>query len=152
MKVLLHMNYYCSTRSAKWQNGALKEEWPCRCVRGYHICNWVWTATVEEVMRCARESGGPLSSQCAFKEGKILSKICSLYYWHGCSISCGIAGARQYSRDLHQGGIEVPCVLILKGSKEEVVMVKSFYGSALKVFLFFIETLLFCKKWMLLLK
>ena len=63
---------------------------------------------------------GPLRSQCAYRRqncrplDKEVPKVYSPSLQHGGSISCGIAGARHYSKDVQQGGIEVPCILIEK--------------------------------------
>ena len=38
----------------------------------------------------------------------------------GGTISCEITGQRKYSRDLPQGGLEVPCVLTFKGDEKEI--------------------------------
>ena len=34
----------------------------------------------------------------------------------GGAISCRVSGSRCYSRDLDQGGLEIPCVLVFQGS------------------------------------
>ena len=41
---------------------------------------------------------------------KKISTICSLFLRSG-TITCEVNGSRQYSADLHQGGLEVPCKL-----------------------------------------
>ena len=38
----------------------------------------------------------------------------------GGTISCKVTGPKQYSADLIQGGLEIPCHLILSASKELV--------------------------------
>ena len=35
-------------------------------------------------------------------------------------IQCRVAGRRRYSADLPQGGLEIPCVLILEGKCKEL--------------------------------
>ena len=40
------------------------------------------------------------------------------------SITCIITGSRQYSRDLVQGGLEIPCTLIFKGEPSRIEKVK----------------------------
>ena len=108
------------------------EERIASCVRGYHIYSGVWTATVGEILRCACETDNVVDRYAVsvLKDGNIVgrlpkkvSKVCSLFLRRGGSISCEIAGARRYSRDLQQGGIEVPCILIIKGRKKEVAKV-----------------------------
>ena len=88
------------------------EEGIASCVRRYHIYNKVWAATVGEILSCARETGNVVDryTVSVLKEGKIvvhflekLSKVYSLFLQCGGSISCEIAGAKRYSRDLQQG-------------------------------------------------
>ena len=40
-----------------------------------------------------------------------ISSICSLFLRESGSIICHVTGSRQYSSDLPQGGLEIPCVL-----------------------------------------
>ena len=47
---------------------------------------------------------------------KTYSKIFSLFIRCGGSISCKVIGRCHYSRDLPQGGLEIPCKLILLGT------------------------------------
>ena len=103
------------------------------CVRGYHIYKEKWTAVIGEVLCCARETGNVLDRYAVgvLKGGDIvghlpkkLSKICSLFLRRGGSISCKITGKRRHSRDLPQGGLEIPCTLIVVGRKNDVAKVK----------------------------
>ena len=103
------------------------------CVRGYHIYKEKWTAAVGEMLCCAREVGNVLDRYAVsvLKDGDIvghlprkISKVCSLFLRRGGSISCEISGTRRCSRDLLQGGLEVPCTLILNGKKKELAKVK----------------------------
>ena len=52
---------------------------------------------------------------------KKTSSICSLFIRKGGTIDCEVMDPnRKYSRDLPQGGLEVPCVLTLRGTKDLV--------------------------------
>ena len=51
---------------------------------------------------------------------KKYSKIVSLFIKRGGSISCKVIGRRCYSRDLPQGGVEIPCKLILLGKSYDI--------------------------------
>ena len=103
------------------------------CIRGYHIYKTVWEATVGEELQCIREPTN-ISDRYAIsviKEGivighlpKRLSRVCSLFLRHGGNIVCVVTGRRRYSRDLIQGGLEIPCILIMKGEKKELDKVK----------------------------
>lgn len=46
--------------------------------------------------------------------------ICSLFLQHGRSIACRITGHRRNSKDLPQGGLEVPCIYTFSGSMNMV--------------------------------
>ena len=90
------------------------------CVRGYHIYRTIWQAAVGEVLTCKREynSDRDRYAVAVLKNDNIighlpkkLSKLCSLFLKRGGEISCKVTGSKRYSRDLPQGGIEVPCVL-----------------------------------------
>ena len=39
-------------------------------------------------------------------------------------VQCRVAGRRRYSDDLPQGGLEIPCVLILDGKCKDLEKVK----------------------------
>ena len=68
------------------------------------------------------------------KEGTIighlprkLSWVCSLFLRRGGAIKCTVTGRRRYSADLPQGGLEVPCSLLFKGSPEEIKKLKKLW-------------------------
>ena len=45
--------------------------------------------------------------------GHVPRSICSMFLRRGGRIDCEITGARRYSEDLPQGGLEIPCKLTL---------------------------------------
>ena len=49
-----------------------------------------------------------------------ISAICHLFLRRGGHIVCQITGPRQFSLDLPQGGLEVPCSLTIIGDDKEV--------------------------------
>ena len=52
---------------------------------------------------------------------KKTSSTCSLFIRKGGTIDCEVMDPnRKYSRDLLQGGLEIPCVLMLRGTKDLV--------------------------------
>ena len=51
---------------------------------------------------------------------RIISAACSAFLRRGDVISCEVTGARQYSADLSQGDMEVPCKLIFTASSKEI--------------------------------
>lgn len=48
-----------------------------------------------------------------------------MFLRRGGSINCQVSGARHYLRDLIQGGLEIPCVLLIEGDKSMVDKMKS---------------------------
>jgi len=53
-----------------------------------------------------------------------ISALCALFIERRGRITCQVNGRRQYSRDLPQGGLEIPCVLTFSGEEKEVQKVK----------------------------
>ena len=52
---------------------------------------------------------------------KKISSTCSLFIRKGGTIDCEVTDPnRKYPRDLPQGGLEIPCVLTLLGTKDLV--------------------------------
>ena len=65
----------------------------------------------------------------ALRDGEIISKLISaawlLFVRHSGSIKCNVTGSRQYSRDLPQGGLEIPCTLMFEGDETFIEKVKN---------------------------
>ena len=100
------------------------------CVRGYHIYQDEWTPVLDETLSCCRELAN-IHDHFAVKVMKAgaivghlpkkISSTCSLFIMKGGLISCRVTDPnRKYSRDLAQGGLEIPCVITLRGTKELV--------------------------------
>ena len=86
-------------------------------IRGYHVYKEIWTAMLGEVLTCKREADNfhdrfavaiMKRSDVVGHVPKKISTICSLFLRSG-TITCEVNGSRQYSADLHRGGLEVPC-------------------------------------------
>ena len=89
-------------------------------VREYHQYKDIWVAVVDEELSCRRE---PTNREDGFavvvvKDSNVvghilkkISSICSLFLRQSGSIICCVTGSRQYSSDLPQGGLEIPCML-----------------------------------------
>ncbi len=102
------------------------------CVRGYHVYMGSWTPVRGEKLNCIREMNNVKDRYSVavtkLDDGSIvghlprkISMLCSLFIRKGGSISCKITGSsRVYSRDLPQGGLEIPCVVIFKGNHENI--------------------------------
>ena len=90
-------------------------------IRGYHEYKSIWEAAFGEVLQCQRERSNrhdPYSYTVAVvKDGNVvgyvprkLSAICAMFLHQSESITCQVNGRKQYSRDLPQGGMKVPCI------------------------------------------
>ena len=52
---------------------------------------------------------------------KLNSVAFSLFIRQGGTIKCEITGPRRYSSDLAQGGLEIPCTLLIERERREVM-------------------------------
>ena len=114
-------------------------ERPC-CIRGYHEYVRIWKPVLGETVECRREPGNTKDRYAVsvVKEDTIIrhlprkvSKLCSLFLRRGGRILCTVLGSRQFSADLPQGGLQIPCRLIFQGSFKEVKKTKMHFPSAL---------------------
>ena len=120
--------------------------WPCMThqkfvtnsmIRGYHIFRTIWDAVIGEHLQCVREVGNVEDRYAvAVRRGdsvighipQKISTLCSLFIRRGGTINCTVSGHRRYSRDLPQGGLEVPCQLHFTGMPNEVEKVMLYFG------------------------
>lgn len=104
-------------------------------VRGYHIYQDVWNPTINQGLQCAREPGNlrdpfavaVLTGNSHQIVGHIplkISSLCSLFLRRGGTITCKVTGKRRHSKDLPQGGLEIPCILTFEGSSTEIAKVE----------------------------
>ena len=109
-------------------------------VRGYHIYCSIWEASINEVLRCARDTSNTKDPYAVsiIKSGTVvghlpkkISTACSLFIRRGGSITCIVTGSRRYSRDLPQGGMEIPCLLEFTGSVEDAKRVEKLARAAM---------------------
>ena len=94
------------------------------CVRRYHVYQDKWLPVRDETLACQREGGNVYNPFAAkvVKSGAIvghvprrISSTCLLFLRHGGAITCKITDPKKrYSRDLEQGGLEIPCVLLFQ--------------------------------------
>ena len=100
-------------------------------IRGYHIYNDIWPAPIGEILHCKRERFSPSDPYAvAMLHGevivghmpRIISAACSAFIRRGGIASCEVTstGARQYSVDLSQGDMEVPCKLTFTAPSKEI--------------------------------
>ena len=102
-------------------------------VRGYHVYQEIWIAAVGEELPCVRETDNHRDPFAVAVERsgvtvghipKKISSICSMFMRRGGMMNCRITGERRYSEDLSQGGLEVPCILLLRGAAKDIAKVK----------------------------
>ena len=53
---------------------------------------------------------------------KRISSVCSIFLRKGGSITCTVNGERRYSRDLTQGGLEIPCLLLFEINNDSLIV------------------------------
>ena len=103
------------------------------CVRGYHVYQDLWNATPGETLTCAREQGNRnnIFALAVKSDGYIvghvprhISCICTLFICRGGVLNCLTTSSRRYSRDLLQGGMEIPCQYIFCGNKDLVEKIR----------------------------
>ena len=103
-------------------------------IRGYHIYKEIWEASHGETFDCVRETGNrfdPFAVAVISEDGeiighvpKLISAAASLFLRYSGSIKCKVTGSRQYSRDLPQCVLEMPCQLTFEGSEKYIGKVK----------------------------
>jgi hypothetical protein len=93
-------------------------------VRGYHVYKDIWDAAEGEVLLCSRELHNlrdPFAVAIIKNDitvghvPRMISATCSSFLRRSGTITCRIIGERRYSRDLPQGGLEIPCILTFSG-------------------------------------
>ena len=95
-------------------------------IQGYHVYQEVWTPFLGETLPYSPEDGNPHDPFCVKVTKRDVGTVghlpitirssCSVFLQMGGAISCRVTRSRCYSRDLDQGGLEIPCVLVFQGS------------------------------------
>ena len=103
------------------------------CVRGFHVYKDKWTPTIGETLSCELEDGNLFDPYAvAIKKGtnvighipRKISAACSLFLEMSGTLTCEITDSNhQYSFDLPQGGLQIPCKLVFK-SRDATLMKK----------------------------
>ena len=109
-------------------------------VRGYHVYKEILDASIGEELLCAREPTNPCdpfaiavvkSDQTVGHVPLKISSVCSLFLRHGGTIMCKITGRRQHSKDLAQGGLEIPCTMTFEGGSKDITKVEKLIKKSL---------------------
>ncbi len=106
------------------------------CVRGHHVYKNTWSPILGDTLLCERETNNNRDryAVAVLKQRIVvghlpekISKLCSLFLRREGAVEVVVIGHRRYSRNLPQGGLEVPCDVIFKSSdKKEVDKVKKY--------------------------
>ena len=93
---------------------------------------------MNEELSCRREEGN-ISDPYAvafIKSGVIvghvpcqISAACNLFIQRGGAVMCKVTGPRHYSSDLPQGGLEVPCRLVFRGTSKLITKLSRLFQS-----------------------
>ena len=106
------------------------------CVHGFHVYQDVWLPVMGETLLCHRETDNLEDRHAVayYKSEEVVGHILrSAFLRRGGVIRGTVTGSRQYSSDLEQGGMEIPCKMIFKGPLTELLKVKRFFLSAFRV-------------------
>ena len=111
-------------------------------IRGHHVYKEIFTPTIGKTLQCRRESGNShdLHAVATIENDAVVGHVprnisvpCDLFLRKGGSISCVITGVHQYSNDLAQGGLEVPCKLVFNGPVKDISKLRSLLQRAPKL-------------------
>ena len=106
------------------------------CVRGYHVYKSIWTPVIGKELQCMRDVGNVIDRYAVgvYKNnilvGHVPQKISTLsllFLRRGGLITCRITGRRRRSIDLPQGGLEIPCILVYRGTEKEIQKLLKIY-------------------------
>lgn len=102
-------------------------------MRGHHVSKDIWTPIIGESFQCELEEGNTFDCYAVMmrKDDSVIGHVprrisaaCYLFIRKGGSIFCTVANSRQYSLDLPQGGLEVPCLLKFMGKEQYIRKVR----------------------------
>ena len=88
-------------------------------MRGFHVYKDVYEPS-QDLLPCIKEPGNINDPYAvAMMNGnavvghipRVISALCSMFITQGGLLECRITGHQRYSRDLPQGGLELPCRL-----------------------------------------
>ena len=112
------------------------------CVHGFHVYQDIWTPVMGEILVCRRETTNVEDryAVAVYKSEEVvgyvprkISFLCAAFIRRGGTIHCTVNASRRYSRDLAQGGMEIPCKLTFQGPLKELQKVQRYFSSALKI-------------------
>ena len=99
-------------------------------VLGYHIYKDIWMPRIGEELVCQREVGKiyDLHTVAILCGGDVVGHVphtistpCNVFIRKGGMITCITSGQRQYSLDLEQGGLDVPCKMQFQADNQTTI-------------------------------
>ena len=97
------------------------------CVRGFHVYQDIWTSVTGERLSCETEESNKFDPYAVAirKSANVtghISAACSLFIQRGGTLSCIIVNTRrEYSTNLPQGGLQIPCKFEFKCDDAELL-------------------------------
>ena len=99
------------------------------CVGGFHMYQDIWTPVTGERLSCETEESNTFDSYAVRKSANVIGHVprkisaaCSLSIQRGGTLTCIIVDTRrQYSTDLPQGGLQIPCKFEFKCDNAELL-------------------------------
>ena len=101
------------------------------CIRGFHVYQDIWTPVTGECLSCETEESNAFdpyavairkSANVIGHVPRRISAACSLFIQRGGTLTCIIVDTRrQYSTDLPQGGLQIPCKFEFKCDDTELL-------------------------------
>lgn len=110
-------------------------------VRGHHIYQRIWAPVIGEELICKRDLTNhhnrfavavikDIDTVVGHAPRKV-SSVFTLFLRHGGTIKCRVTGHRCYSKDLPQGGSDVPCVYVFDGKEKDLLKAEELIKQAL---------------------
>ena len=100
------------------------------CVRGYHVFKDIWNPAIGDTLLAKPEFGNshdPYAVAVVTSDDIVvghlprnISTLCHIFLRRSGSILVQVSGRRRYSRDLPQGGLELPCSLVFIGEVKDL--------------------------------
>ena len=95
-------------------------------VRDFQVYSEIWEPYIGEELQCVREEDNDHDPYAVsiIKRRQIvghvphsISRACAVHLRSHGNITCTVTGSREYSSDLDQGGMQIPCTLCFTGNK-----------------------------------
>ena len=146
--VLLQTPYWRATAVFERMSHVNKNGGHCRVLR--YVCSWfhiykdVWRPVIGEELRCQREEGNSrdpyvvaiTKSRSGVVEEEVVGHVphyvfinTLLFIRRSGEVYCIVTGIRRHSRDLPQGGMEIPCKYHFIGNGKDLKKIRSYISN-----------------------